>query len=65
MHRSAPSATSLDERISEARSQLQRTPEWHPEFERRLFHLISLVDERDERAPAPRIRMAGQGCRHS
>jgi hypothetical protein len=47
-------AGSLDDRISEARGQLQRTPEWHPEFERRLARLIRLVDEREERLAAPR-----------
>jgi len=43
---------SLDDRISAARSQLQGTPESHPEFERRLLKLIRLVDERDEPAAA-------------
>ncbi|MGD0048730.1 MAG: hypothetical protein ABSE42_17145 [Bryobacteraceae bacterium] len=45
---------SLDDRIFQARSQLQRTPEWHPEFERRMLRLIRLVDERDARLAAPR-----------
>ncbi len=56
-------AASLDDRISEARSQLQRTPEWHPEFERRLLKLIRLVDERDARLAAPRARAAAGGWR--
>jgi hypothetical protein len=47
MHRTLTQAASLDDRISEARGQLQRTPEWHPEFERRLLDLIRMVDERD------------------
>jgi len=51
-------AASLDDRISEARCQLQRTPEWHPEFERRLAKLIRLVDARDERLAAARIPAA-------
>jgi hypothetical protein len=58
MHRSLSQAASLDDRISAARDQLQRTPEWHPEFERRLLDLIRMVDERDaclvtERTSAP------------
>jgi len=40
-------AASLDDRIADARNRLQRTPESHPEFERRLLDLIHLVDERD------------------
>jgi hypothetical protein len=52
---------SLDDRIRDARRQLQRTPEWHPEFELRLLHLISLVDERDEGASALRPTVAMQG----
>ena len=47
MQRTEHPAANLDDRISAARSQLQRTPEWHPEFERRLHKLIRLVDERD------------------
>ncbi|MGB7760398.1 MAG: hypothetical protein WBL61_11245 [Bryobacteraceae bacterium] len=47
-------AASLDDRICAARSQLQRTLESHPEFERRLLQLIRLVDERDTRMAAPR-----------
>jgi len=46
-------AASLDDRISEARSQVQRTPESHPEFERRLHKLIRLVDQRDARLVTP------------
>jgi hypothetical protein len=54
---------SLDDRILDARRQLQRTPEWHPEFEIRLLYLIRLVDERDERASAlcPTAAMQGYG----
>jgi len=47
MQRTEHPAANLDDRISAARSQLQRTPEWHPEFERRLLKVIHLVDERD------------------
>ena len=54
---------SLDDQIFDARRQLQRTPEWHPEFELRLLDLIRLVDERDERASAlcPTVAMQGYG----
>jgi len=44
---------SIDDRIHDARSLLQRTPEWHPDFERRLLKLIRLVDQRDERQGGP------------
>jgi len=64
MQRAERRAASLDDRISEARCQLQRTPEWHPEFERRLARLIRLVDERDERLAAPRIPAAVTGWRY-
>jgi hypothetical protein len=47
-----PPAANLEDRISEARNRLQRTPECHPEFERRLLKLIHLVDERDARLAA-------------
>jgi hypothetical protein len=53
MQGTAHPADSLDDRISAARSQVQRTPEWHPEFERRLLKLIRLMDERDARLVAP------------
>ncbi len=56
-------AASLDDRIAEARNQLQRTLEGHPEFERRLVKLIRLVDERDQRMAAPRIPAAFSGWR--
>ena len=56
-------AASLDDRIAEARGQLQRTPEWHPEFERRLLKVIHLVDERDARLVAPRAPAAAGGWR--
>jgi hypothetical protein len=56
-------AAGLDDRIFEARRQLQRTPEWHPEFERRLLKLIRLVDERDARSAAPRTPAAFGGWR--
>jgi len=52
MQGTKPPAASLNDRISEARSQLQRTPEWHPEFERRLLKLMRLVDERDAQLAA-------------
>jgi hypothetical protein len=65
MHKSAPAAAGLDDRISEARSQLQRTPEWHPDFERRLLYLIRLVDERDERPVSPCAHATGPGCRNA
>ena len=58
-------AASLGDRISEACSQLQRTPEWHPEFERRLLKLIRLVDDRDARLAAPRVPAAAGGWRCS
>lgn len=54
---------SLDDRISEARGRLQRTPECHPEFERRLLDLIRLVDERDAWPVVPRARAAVGGWR--
>jgi len=54
-----PTAT-LDDRIADARSRLQQTPEWHPQFERRLLQLIRLVEERDERqALPPRFALVG------
>lgn len=64
MQRTKRSAASLDDRISEARGQLQRTPECHPEFERRLAKLIHLVDERDERIAAlrPPATVSGWRC---
>jgi hypothetical protein len=55
---------SLDDRISDARSQLQRTPELHPEFEHRLLKLIRLVDEREARFATPRARAAASGWRY-
>ncbi len=58
MQRTDRPAESLDDRIAEARSQLQRTPEWHPEFEHRLAKLIRLVDERNDRMTAPRALAA-------
>jgi hypothetical protein len=58
-HRSLTQTASLDDRISEARDRLQRTPEWHPEFERRLLDLIRLVDERDACPATGRTFAAG------
>jgi len=63
MQRTEHPAANLDDRISEARSQLQRTPEWHPEFERRLLKVIHLVDERDARLVAPRAPATAGGWR--
>lgn len=65
MHKSASPAVSLNDRIAEARGQLQGTPEWHPDFERRLLHLIRLVDERDEHQPPPHTHSKGCGYRHA
>jgi hypothetical protein len=61
MHETEHPPASLDERISAARSQVQRTPEWHPEFERRLVKLIQLIDERDARRVTPRGTAAAAG----
>ena len=61
MHRSLSQTASLDDLISEARSQLQRTPEWHPEFERRLLDLIRMVDERDACLVTERTSATGCG----
>jgi len=61
MRRAEPPAATLEDRISEARSRLQRTPESHPDFERRLLELIRLVDEREARHvawPATAVRRA-------
>jgi hypothetical protein len=63
MHRTEHSANTLEDRILEARSRVQRTPEWHPQFEQRLFNLIHLVDERDARQVAPRAFATGGGRR--
>jgi hypothetical protein len=63
MQRTEHPAANLDDRISAARSQLQRTPEWHPEFERRLLKVIHLVDERDARLVAPRAPATAGGWR--
>jgi len=52
MRGTEPRAGSLEDRISEARTRLQRTPESHPDFERRLLDLIALVDEREARQVA-------------
>jgi hypothetical protein len=63
MPRTEHPAASLDDRIADARSQLQRIPEWHPEFECRLLRLIRLVDERDARLAAPRVPATVSGWR--
>ena len=63
MHRSLSRTASLDDRISDARDQLQRTPEWHPEFERRLLDLIRMVDERDACLVTERTSAAGGAYR--
>lgn len=63
MHKSASPAASLNERIAQARSQLQQIPECDPEFERQLLHLIRLVDERDAHQPPPHAHSKGCGYR--